>query len=201
MALTIPNDIAIHEAGHAVFCYLIPELMEIQHVTINTDYSQEFSPYSDGGMLYKFIKHPDSLNPYENDLFCLSQLAGIAADIVNEHDGDVTEEYYTSEDFSDKISHVHYYGDFMAHTQFQKSLVDWLQVPIWRYNQISVMLLVNLFSDGQILPCLLQVRNQLHHSKTILGDSLTSFLDQTDLAAYRKSSWQDVKEIRKRLFF
>ncbi|WP_262150740.1 hypothetical protein [Chryseobacterium foetidum] len=175
--------------------------MEIQHVTIDTDYSQEFSLYSDGGMLYKFIKHPDSLNPYENDLFCLSQLAGLAADIVNEHDGDVSEEYFLTEDFSNKISHIHYYGDIMAHTRFQKPLLDWLQIPITVYNQISVMLLANLFSNDQILPSLLHVRNQLEEQKTILGNSLTSFLDQTALAEYKKSSWQDVKEIRKRLFF
>jgi hypothetical protein len=108
MALTKLNDVAFHEAGHALISYLISDIVEIQHVTIDPEYSKTFDIHSDGGVRFEYIIHPLDLNQFEIDLLCLLFLVGLAADFVNEHDGTVPEDFLYSPEFSNKIHHHNY---------------------------------------------------------------------------------------------
>ncbi len=94
MALLQPNDIAIHEAGHVLICYLLSDIIELYKVTIDKEFSKSIDKYSDGGIIYKYIKHPKLLNFLELDQLCLFHLGGLAADIVNDHNGKINKEFF-----------------------------------------------------------------------------------------------------------
>jgi len=94
MALLQSNDISIHEAGHVLICYLMSDLIELYSVTVDEKFSKTIDKNSDGGLLYRYIKHPELLHFLDLDQFCLLNLGGLAADIVNEHNGKVENEFF-----------------------------------------------------------------------------------------------------------
>jgi len=200
MAVTEPNDLAIHEAGHALIYYLMSDLVEIFCITIDLEYSKSIDKHSDGGVVYKYLKHPTLLNFLELDQFCLSCIGGLAADLVNEHDGKIDNEYFYSDAFPLKIGHFHYQGDMIAfHNKFMK-LNRLLKVTPQYYNFISIQLVTNLFSDKEVLKVLISVRNLILEYKILTGQVLKNYLEATYLSEWKKNHWEKIKEDRKRLF-
>ncbi|WP_294217995.1 hypothetical protein [uncultured Chryseobacterium sp.] len=200
MEILEKNDIAMHEAGHVLICYLMNDLVELYNVTIDEELSKTIDDHSDGGVLFKYLKHPGNLNYLELDQFCLFNLAGLAADIVNENNGKVNEEYFFSEKFLLKINHYYYQGDISA---FNRSFIQFeniLKVTPQIYNYITISLLVNIFAETNILEILLKTREIIESNKTIKGETLTHFLDKTYIKGYRCNYWKNVKNIRKNLF-
>jgi len=201
MASTQPNDLAILEAGHAIFGYLIDVLMEIWHVTIDNDFSRQINPLSDGGIFFRYIKNPDNLHHFDRDQFCLSNLSGLAADIVNEYDGKIPEGFFDSATFLSKLSLSYYIGDLKSFNAFFQGLQSRLMYLPFTYNQTSIKLLTNIFSNEKILPVLLSIREVIDKQKTIERKDLYELLDKSYLSEFKKSSWLNVKEVRKKLFF
>lgn len=200
MALLQPNDIAIHEAGHVLISYLMSDLVELHSVTIDEKYSKTINEYSDGGLLYRYIKHPKILHFLELDQFCLLHLGGLAADIVNEHNGKVDKGFFLTEEFIMKIQHYHYQGDMIAFNNNFRQIHRMLKVSPQYYNYISINLLTNIFSDSDVLKILLDIRELIEYSKTIEGKILIDFLDQSYIRDYRHNYWVNIKDIRKNLF-
>lgn len=201
MPLTKMSDIAMHEAGHTLIIYLMSDLVELYHVTIDEEYSKTIDKHSGGGVLYKHLKSPEKLQPLERDQFCLSFLGGLAADLVNEHNGAVAREYLFSEHFPAKIEHFHYQGDMIAYDLHFSLFQRMLKVEPAHYNFISIYFLTEFFSRAEILPVLLAVRDLIEKSKTVSGYELNTFLDQSYLGNWKATIWQKVKDDRKILFF
>ncbi|MBW8522151.1 hypothetical protein K0U91_06680 [Chryseobacterium chendengshani] len=177
MALTKLNDVAFYEAGHALLSYLFSDIIEIHHVTIDPEYSKTFDIHSDGGVLFKHLINPENLNQFEIDLLCLSFLAGLAADLINEHNGTVSENFFYSPEFSRKIQHHNYQGDMIIHSNFFNQIEDQVKIPRSEYNYLSLKLLLTIFSDEKIQEDLINLRNLLEKSKTLEGKTLRSYLD------------------------
>lgn len=200
MALTIIDDIAIHEAGHVLVTYLMSDLAELHEVTIDEEYSKTMDEHSGGGLKYKYLNHPSILHFLELDQFCLSYLGGLAADLVNEHDGIVNPEYFSTQHFIEKISHFHYQGDIIAFDNKFILLRKNLQVMPQYYNHISIYFLTDFLSRKEVLKVLLEIRNLIDQAKTVSGSYLLTHLDQSYLAIYKATIWPKVKENRKNLF-
>lgn len=200
MPLTKPNDIAIHEAGHILICYLMNDLAELHFVTIDAEYGKTIDKYSDGGLVFKYINHPDNLNFFELDQFCLLHLSGLAADLVNEHDGKISQEYFGSRDFFSKIGQFYYQGDMISFNTIFSKFQNELQVSPRYYNYISISLLTNMLSDMYVIKVLLDLRKFIWKYKTIDGKFLYDFLNNTYLREFSNNYWLEIKEIRKKLF-
>lgn len=201
MALTKPNDIAIHEAGHVLISYLMSNLVEIHCVTIDTEYSKAIDEYSDGGLVFKYIKSSTLLNYLDLDQFCLLNLAGLAADLINEHNGKITNDYFFTEKFPEKIQHFNYQGDMIAFNNHFHKLREKLRFPPSHYNYLSIKLLIELFSNTNVLRILIEVRDLVEGYKTIDGRTLVDYLDFSYLRNWKISNWQKIKDARKDLFF
>lgn len=201
MALTIIDDIAIHEAGHVLVTYLMSDLAELHEVTIDEEYSKTMDENSGGGLKYKYLKPPTALHFLELDQFCLSYLGGLAADLVNEHEGVVNPDLFSTQNFIEKISHFHYQGDMIALNNKFTLLRKNLQVLPQYYNFISIYLLTDFLSRKEVLQVLLEVRNLIDQNKTVDGTHLRNYLDKSYIANYKTTIWPKVKENRKNLFF
>lgn len=200
MALTKLNDIAIHEAGHVLINYLMSDLVEIKWVTIDANHSKRVDESSDGGLFYQYLKHPNSLNILDMDQFCLSYLSGLAADLVNEHDGSITDDYFYTDAFPLKVQHYNYQGDMIAFNNFFYHLVPMLKVSPAQYNYESIKFLTGLFSSPEIVKALIGVRDLIEDSQTVPGIHLNNFLDLTYFGDWKKNLWKSFKENRKKLF-
>ncbi|MFC3157185.1 hypothetical protein SAMN05443633_11228 [Chryseobacterium arachidis] len=200
MPFTELNDIAIHEAGHVIVCFLMSDLARLHLVTIDAEHGKTFDPNSDGGLVYKYLKQPKDLDFLELDQFCLLHLAGLAADLVNEQEGPPSWEYFLSEEFFLKINQFYYQGDMISFSSTFDRLIGVLQVAPQHYNLISIQLLVNIFSNRELLEVLLALREFIDRSKTIDGEALTKFLNDSYLSEYKRNVWPDVKEMRRKLF-
>lgn len=194
------DDIAMHEAGHILLCYLMNDLVELYNVTIDKELSKTIDNHSDGGVLYKYLKHPKELHYLELDQFCLLNLAGLAADIVKEHNGKVSKEYFLSKKFILKISHHHYQGDMIAFNNNFVQFQNILKITPQDYNYKSISLLINMFSEIRILEILLKTKEIIEFNKTVKGENLIDFFDKTYMSDYRYNYWKSIKNNRKNLF-
>lgn len=200
MALLTPNDIAIHEAGHVLICYLMNDIIELYHVTIDEEFSKTIDTYSDGGLLYRYLKNPNLLDFLELDQFSLLHLAGLAADIVNELDGKVENNFFSTNEFINKINHFNYQGDMMAFSNNFEQFHEKLKVTPQYYNYNSIKLLVDLFMNENIQKLLIEIREIINFNKTLNGKVLTDFLDNSFFRNYKLDNWIEIKKSRKDLF-
>lgn len=200
MALTIIDDIAIHEAGHVLVTYLMSDLAELHEVTIDEEYSKTMDENSGGGLKYKYLKPPTALHFLELDQFCLSYLGGLAADLVNEQEGVVNPDLFSTQDFIKKISHFHYQGDMIAFNEKFFFFLKNLRASPQEYNFFSLYFLTDFFSRKEVLKVLLEIRHLIDQAKTVSGSDLLTHLDQSYLATYKETIWPKVKENRKKLF-
>ena len=200
MALLQSNDISIHEAGHVLICYLMSDLIELYSVTVDEEFSKTIDKNSDGGLLYKYIKYPKLLHFLDLDQFCLLNLGGLAADIINEHDGKVENEFFSTKEFIKKIEHYNYQGDMIAFNDHFAQIYRRLKVSPQYYNHNSITLLTNMFSNDNILQNLLGIREIIADFKTVKGKILNDFLDQSYFKEYKFYYWEKIKEARKELF-
>ncbi|HCD9236613.1 TPA: hypothetical protein NEG48_003651 [Elizabethkingia anophelis] len=201
MALTKHNDVSMHEAGHILIGYLMNDLIQLYYVTIDEGLSKTIDEHSDGGLKYKYLKNPQMLHYWELDQFCLFDLGGLAADIVNEHNGKVDESFFLTKEFIAKIQHYQYQGDMINFSNRFNQFHKMLKVLPEYYNYISMSLLTQIFSNSTVLKSLLEVRELIECYKTVEGRSLTDFLDDTYIREFRCNDWKNIKYIRKELFY
>lgn len=200
MPLTVTSDISIHEAGHVILVYLMSDFLELYHVTIDEEFSKKNDIHSEGGVLYKYLTHPKNLQIPQLDQLCLFNLAGLAADLVNEHEGAVEQKYFGTHDFLSKIGHFHYQGDIIAYNHSFNRLIRSLQVSPQYYNAISIYFLTDFFSRKEVLPILLAIKDLIDQSKTVYAIELNNFLDQSYIGTYKTTTWPKVKDDRQNLF-
>ena len=197
MPITTINDTAFHEAGHALITYLNNDFFLFEYVTIDENFSRMHDYRSIGGIKGRLKKDTSALSLIEHDKLCICSLAGLAADDINHNNGKVSEEFYNDQIWAGKMNSNKYLGDSYILGSHLSVLSQNLLVEQRVYTKSCQEILYRMFVDESLSMVLLELRNLLHHSKTLLGDDISAFLDSTFLKSWKQSEW-DVNFVNSR---
>jgi hypothetical protein len=198
MALTFMNDIAIHEAGHAVIAYLASDFFEIELVTINPKLSQYYDSTATGGLKGHLKVDGETLTFQQHDLMVLISIAGLAADDVNHGEGEIDETNFENTVWSSKMNSKKYEGDRQTMIAPLQRLLPQLQLTQREYTISCQKLLYHLFTHPPVSDVLVQLRDKITNSpsQTITGAELVSFLNSTPLRIWKQNEWKDISNDR-----
>lgn len=202
MALTLYNDTAFHEAGHGIIAYLAPETFVLEFITVNEYLSRQQDSSSLGGLKGHLVKDGETLSFQERDIMILMCLAGMAADDINHCECRLTSQLYENSIFAEKMNSKKYSGDTRLILPHLQRIVPLLKIEQRTYTKSCQKLLHELFTTDSIKTILLDLRNELANApgKTLTGDQIATFLDNSPLKKWKSDVWPRIIESRQAAF-
>lgn len=202
MPLTTFNDTAIHEAGHGIIAYLAPETFVLEFITANEYLSRQQDSSSLGGLKGHLVKDGETLSFQERDIMILMCLAGMAADDINHCESKLTEQLYDNAVYAGKMNSKKYSGDARLILPHLQRIVPLLKVEQRTYTKSCQTFLHELFTTDWIKTLLLDLRNELANApgKTLTGDQIDTFLNNTPLKKWKSDVWPGIIESRRAAF-